>query len=194
MLILIFKALLVILLNIIIPVTILFLIKQFLFYPKAIYFRGKRLIGTPGFIYRKKEWLINKLETIFHKFLFDCENEEDPNSFVSKWETKIYKAVWEKTEGIDQFRFIPKKFKTEIRSMIASLVYELVKQFFRSFIPYLIEKYQLEKYIDLVNQKLDIDTVAFYFRKYVYKYIMLFLLAFYGLIGIFNMIIFLILR
>ena len=37
----------------------------------------------------------------------------------------------------------------------------------------LLEKYEVNKYIELLNTKLDVDIIKEYFNRYVYKYVLL---------------------
>ena len=166
--------------------SIAFTIKFFLVYPKKekrIF--GKRIPFTPGFFYRKKLWLINKLEKALNDYLNESISE-DENTRIAKWELKAYRDTWDKFDFIDNIIIIPKSFRDNIRLFFAGIVYELVKQFLRTFIPFLMTKYEISKYIQLLDKKLDIEIVKQYFNKYVYKFLLVFLLSVSFAIGLFN--------
>ena len=158
-----------------------------------MYVGSKKVPFTPGFAFRKKDWLIQKLSSILSDFLRDCRDEKD-ESMISKWELEVFKKTWDKLESIENIKFVPRAVKEKIHYFCSVLVYEIVKQFLRSFIPYLIENYKVSKYIDVLSQKLDMNIICGYFNKYVFKYMMLFSLAIHFLIGLGNMIVFLIIH
>jgi len=158
-----------------------------------LYIGGKKVPLTPGFAFHKKDWLIQKLSSILSDFLRDCKEEKD-ESIISKWELEVFKKTWDKLESIENIKFVPRAVKEKIHYFCSVLVYEIVKQFLRSFIPYLIENYKVSKYIDVLSQKLDMNMICGYFNKYVFKYMMLFSLAIHFLIGLGNMIVFLIIH
>jgi len=99
--------------------------------------------------------------------------------------------------AIKFFLFIPSKEKKingkriPLTPAFATIVFEVVKQFLRTFVPYLMEKYEVNKYIELLDKKLDVDIIKEYFNKYVYKYVLMFVLAVHFLIGFGNMLIYL---
>ena len=52
----------------------------------------------------------------------------------------------------------------------------------------------MEKYIDLVDEKLDLATIETYYRRYIYKYMLYFFLAVSALIGVANMLYYIIIQ
>jgi hypothetical protein len=124
-----------------------FIIKAFLFIPrkeKCLF--GKRVIGTPAFAYRKKIWLIRKLDKMLSDYIRDSKDESG-NSRVSKWEQEAFNKAWDKFEFLENIKYLPHVFKEKIRYFLSVIVFEIVKQFLRTFIPYLMEKYEATKYI-----------------------------------------------
>ncbi len=171
-----------------------FLLKAFLFIPKKeIYLFRRKLPFTPAFIYRKKKWLLRKLNLFLDQYLADTKDFSD-RSRITKWESKIYENILEKMISNDKLSWLPNKISQKIYSLFATLGYEIVKQFFRNFVPYLIEHYNLESIIDLIDQKLDIEVIISYFNQYIYKYLMIFTLGFCFMVGLGNMLIFLIVK
>ena len=173
---------------------IVFSIKAFLFYPKREkYFFRKRIPVTPGFAYRKKIWLIQKLTKMLNEYIRDSKDESD-KSKITKWEQEAFKKAWNRFEFIDNIKLLPRVLKEKIRYFLSAIVYELAKQFLRSFVPYLMEKYGVEKYIQLLDRKLDMEIILGYFNRYVYKFMLIFSLSFFFLVGLGNMIIYLIMK
>jgi len=168
-----------------------FAIKFFLFIPskkKKIF--GKHVPFTPAFVYRKKIWLIKKIKKMVNDYINDIKDDTD-GSRITKWEYKVFNQTWDKITFMDNLKFIPKSVKNNIKHFIATLVFEVVKQFLRTFVPYLMGKYELNKYIEVLDKKFDVNIIKEYFNRYVYKYVLMFVLAVHFLIGLGNMIIYL---
>ncbi len=188
------KSLTFILFNVFIGFLIVFIIKKFLFFPKRpIYISGKRIPGSPGFLFRKKEWLIKRLKKLLYEYLKDTVSESEETK-IARWEQKAYRDTWDKLEFLDNIRFLPRNIKEKIRHFISLIVFEIIKQFLRSFVPFLMKKYQVEKYIEILDNKLDMNLILEYFNKYIYKYMLIISLSFYFLIGLGNMILYLIIH
>jgi len=188
------KSLLFVPVNMLVGFLLVFIIKAFLFYPrKELFFRGKKVPFTPGFLYRKKEWLINKITNMLNNYLRDC-NKIDEQTKISEWEKQAYDKAWEKFSGIENVKLMPSFLRKKIHQIMSVLVYEVVKQFFRSFVPYLIDKYNLENYIDLFSQKVDMDTIFDFFNRKIFKYMFIFSLGTFFLIGCYNTVFYLIIH
>lgn len=185
------KPLIFIIVNMLFGFLYVFAIKFFLFIPskkKMIY--GKRIPLTPAYVYRKKIWLIKKIKKMVNDYINDTKDETD-DSRITKWEHKVFHKTWDKITFMENLKFIPKSVKNNIRHFISTVVFEVVKQFLRTFVPYLMEKYEVNKYIELLDKKLDVNILKEYFNRYIYKYILMFVLAIHFLIGLGNMIIYL---
>ncbi|MBT3169340.1 MAG: hypothetical protein HN952_05530 [Candidatus Cloacimonetes bacterium] len=188
------KSLIFILFNLFLGFSLIFTIKLFLFIPKKekkIF--HKKVPFTPAFVHRKKKWLIDKLHSALAKYIADAKNK-NIDSRVSKWETKIYKSTHKKLEKIARIPFLPSSLKTKIREIIATFIYQIAKYFFRNFVPYLMSRYHLIKYIELLDFKLDVEVIEDYFNRYIYRFLLVISLTFSFLVGIGNMIVFLILN
>ena len=174
---------------------IVWAIRLILFNPKYEHHfsGGKKVPLTPGLAYRQKIWIIKKLTRLLEDYVNDTYNQ-DEDSRISRWEQNIYHKVWSKLEFISDFKYLPKTIKEKIRYFCAFIVYEITKQFLRSFVPYLMDHFAIRKYIVLLDQKLDVDILKKYYIKYVFKYMMLITLAIALIIGIWNIIIYLIIK
>ncbi len=169
-------------------------LKMLLFHPREKkWLFGKPVPLTPGLAPRYKVQLIDKLEALLSEYLHDCHSE-DPASRISKWEKEAYGKAWDKLALIDKAQILTQHMKDGLRHSLALIVFEAVKQFFRSFVPFLMERYEVEKYIDLVDEKLDLATIETYYRRYIYKYMLYFFLAVSALIGVANMLYYIIIQ
>lgn len=188
------KFLLIIFVNLLFGLTPLFIIIGFLFYPnRKIYFRDKKIPLTPGFLYRKKEQLMHKIHRMLYDYLGDCE-KIDERTRIAKWERKAYSSAYNRFQWISDIRWIPSAITNKIHQFVAKVVYEIVRQFLRKLVPFLLEKYKLESYFEIINQKLDIEIVKEFFMRYVFKWIIILLLVIYGIIGLLNGFLFLIIK
>lgn len=173
---------------------IIFSLKIILFIPKKEKrFVGTRIPLTPALIYRKKIWLINKLTKMLKNYIVDTQ-DESYDSRITKWEQETFHKAFAKLEFISNFKFLPSSLKLQIRHFLATIVYEVTKQFLRSFVPYLMERYNIKQYIELVDLKLDVKILEGYFNRYVFRYLTMFTLSVCFLIGLGNVIIYLIVK
>jgi hypothetical protein len=137
--------------------------------------------------------LINKLHTLLRDFIYDCEHEQKENK-ISAIETRVYERIWHGCRFLEKIRYLPRSMIETIRHSISLFIYEMVKQFFRRFLPYMINRYNIESYIDLVEEKIDVNIIRDFYLKYIHKFFLLIVLVFCFLIGLFNMIIYLIIQ
>ena len=184
------KGLIFIFANIFVGYLLIFLIKAVLFYPKkAKYYGEKKIPFTPGLLYRKQEWLINKLQALLDDYIA-YTRDYSKNSKITEWEDKVYDKSWEKFEFFEKPRFIPSSIKTMMHYYASLFVFEFSRQFLRNFVPYLMEKYNVQKYVDLADKKLNVDLILDFYNKKIEKYVLYALLVINGTIGLFNMIIY----
>jgi len=188
------KPFLFVVLNLGLGYLLVFTLKALLFYPeKKVYVWKLHIPLTPGLIYYLKDLIIQKLYKLLHDFLNDCENLET-DSRISKIEQDIYTKIWDKMMFLDEYRFLPQFVKRNLQNLIAQIVFELTRYFVRTFIPYLIERYNIESYIVLLERKGDISILKGYFNRYFYRFLLYFSLLFFFFTGIFNMLIYIIIR
>ncbi len=177
--------------NIALGLSLVYMFKWLLFNAKARYIFGKRIPLTPGFLVAKREWLFSKARDILHDYLEQAANP-DRNGYLSKWLKQIRMFLWEKTEFVQEWRFMPAKFKQSIRSKIVDAFVNLAGNLLRKTVPRIIEQLRIEHRIDDFDFQFSIDFFYGYFRKYVYKPLLIAFLAVNFLIGVMNMIFFLI--
>jgi len=169
------------------------LIYNFFFCSKTKYIFGRKIPFTPGLIYRKKKWLIKKLNGIINDYIKYASDENLHNNYLASFERKIQKNIH---NGLKEFftkKLIPEFVRKKLVNWSDSLSVFLVKKITRELVPYIIFSADISGKIELLNQKLDIDLLKKYFDEYVYKYVRYFIYAFFGLIGFVNSLIYLIL-
>ncbi len=175
----------------ILPVLVLIV---FLFYPKKEkYFKNRKIPLTPAFLYRKKKFYLDQLHRYFYDYLKDCKSDSDATK-IAQWEDKAFKKAYEKLQFISDFKWLPSFIKNAVHSFLANICYQLVSQFFRKLVPWLMEKYELKQYIDLLDTKLDVDMLRDFLMQKAFKYVIIFFAAIFGLIGLLNALLFLILN
>lgn len=187
------KFVIIVLLNIGLGYLLCALIYNFFFCPKPLYFFSKKIPFTPGFLFRKKKFLIKKLNELIDNYLDYAINENNRHNYLAEFEDKIFKSIHQGLKSFFQEKLVPKFIKNKLMDWSENIAKMLIKKLTRELIPYIIYTLNIKDKIDLLNQKLDIHLLKSYFDQYVYKYIKYFTYAFFGLIGIFNAVIYLIL-
>jgi uncharacterized membrane protein YheB (UPF0754 family) len=188
------RAFLFILLNVSLGYILVSIIRIILFYPAEAKFIGdKKMPFTPALVYSLKKQIIRKLYNRLHDFIRECEDFTDA-SRITKYEKMVYNRIEESLTSLDKIRYLPGFIAKEIKSICAQIGLEFSRHFIRSFIPFLMEKYNVESYIELLNQKLEIAVLKEYYDRYVHRYLLYLVLSFFFLTGIFNMLIYLIIR
>jgi len=189
-----FQFISIILFNALLGYSLIFIIKAFLFLPKnEKHFRGKRIPLTPAYVYRKKNWLIKKLNNLLNEYLEAAKDEQNRNTRIATWENTVFNKISNKLRPIDKW-FLPAFIKEKIKHYLALLCFEIVRQFFRDFIPYLLEKYKAKSYIEKLSDFIDIDLIVEYYDKYIHKWLTIFNLIVFSIYGLFNSIFFLIIK
>jgi uncharacterized membrane protein YheB (UPF0754 family) len=186
------KSLLFIVFNVVLAYCLVCIIKFILFRPRQPKFWFKKQIPlTPGLVPKYRNILMEKIEVSLHDYLTACQNYSQ-NNMISDWEDQIYEKAWQRLASLEEIKFLPSFIKTKLRHSVALLVFEITRGFLRSFVPFLLQKLNVKHYIALLDEKISLEILEEYFNKYVYKYMLIVVLSFYFLIGIANMIFFLI--
>jgi uncharacterized membrane protein YheB (UPF0754 family) len=186
------KSLTFILWNILLGTMILVKLNWFLFNRKPRRFLGLRIPLTPGLVVRKRDWIFNKARDILHDYLEQAENALNKHGYLAKWEKLVRDAVWEKTAFIDDWKFVPRGLKNKIHEALASAARDIASRVLRKLVPHLIEQWRVEHRIDEFDEQFSIEFIYKYYCKYVYKPLLLGFLALNFLIGLMNMVWFLI--
>jgi hypothetical protein len=185
------KSLLFIVWNVGIGVFLINLIRWILFNRKSRFAFGIHIPLTPGFLIAKRDWVFNKVRAILHDFL-DQADSKNNYGYLAKWEKLVFDTVWEKVQFIDGWKLLPKIWKSKIRSFIAQTAKDITRQILRQLIPKLIEQLRVEHRIDTFDEQFSGRIIRQYYNQYVHKYLIYFVMALNLLIGISNMILYLI--
>lgn len=189
-----FSAISFIILNIALGLFYVFAVRLVLFHPAVEWHIGRFKIPlTPGFIFKQKEYWVKKLHQLLEELLSDCHNY-DYLSRISKLEKTVYNRVLEKMEMLDEIKYVPNFIADKVKQLVAQVCFELFRQFVRSFIPFLVEKYEVDSYIDLISQQINIYIVRDYYIKYIHRYLVYIVTVLFFLLGLFNMFVFLLVR
>lgn len=174
---------------------VVFTIKQLLFFPREEkhFSNGKRIPLTPGLAYLGKNWIMHKIKRLLQDYINDTKNFSE-KSRISAWEDNLFKNAWDKFEFFDNIRYLPHKWKENIRYLFSLFFYEIAKQFLRKFVPYLMDYFEVDKYVELLDKKIDIDLLKKFYCTYIYKYVLWFVLACGFFVGLWNVIIYLIIK
>jgi hypothetical protein len=187
------KSLLFIVWNISFGLLLIYTIKWFLFNPKPRRFLGIRNPLTPGFLVRKRDWLFNKARDILHDYLDQAANPSRVNGYLHNLEEQIRDKAREQTSFVDDWYFLPHSLKEKIREGVANAVRGIASKILRKTVPHFIEQWRIECRIDEYDDQFNMEFFYKYFRKYVYVPLLKIVAAINLLIGILNMILFLIL-
>ncbi len=146
---------------------------------------------TPGFIIQKRQWVLDKAYDLLSDYLDQADGKSE--GYLAKWEQKVYDFIYENMEFVEKAKLLPESFRVKIRHMSGSFARMLAAKLLREFVPFVIDKYKIKNKIDLVASKIEVETIVEFYNKYVHEYLTKFNLFFFGLIGIINVITFLLL-
>lgn len=186
------KSLLFIAWNIVLGISIVLVFRWVLFNAKAHYIFGKRIPLTPGYLVAKREWLFSKAHSILHDYLDQAGDPKRETGYLVKWLEKITDFLWDKTDFVAQWRFVPRKLREMIRHKLVDSLTGIAENILRKTVPHLVEQYRVEYRIDDFDDQFSIEFFYGYFRKYVYKPMLIAFAAVNLIIGIMNMLLFLI--
>lgn len=188
------KALSFIVWNILIGLSLVELFNWLLFNRKARRILGWHIPLTPGFLVSKRDWLFTKAKDILHDYLEQANDYARKNGYLAKWERMIRDIVFEKTSFVDDWPLLPQALKDKIHDKFAEIGKSIASSILRKLVPSLIEQFRLEHRIEDFDEKFNIEFFYGYFHKYVYKPMIYVFMGLNFLIGLTNMILFLLLH
>jgi hypothetical protein len=188
------KALSFIVWNILLGLSLVELFNWFLFNRKARIIFGWHLPLTPGFLVRKRDWLFTKAKDILHDYLEQAGDYARKNGYLAKWENLVRDMVFEKTSFVNDWPLLPRSLKDKIHAQMADLGKNLASSILRKLVPSLIEQFRIEHKIEDFDEQFNIEFFYGYFHKYVYKPMIYAFMALNFLIGLTNMILYLLLQ
>jgi len=172
--------------NIIILLFLIFLLKFFLF-TREISFLGYRLLGTPGFVYKKEKWVQEKANYFLVEYRNYCEDKGSLQ--VLSFEESFFNKIYKSSLFIEQTWFMPSFMSSFLRKFTTRIVYEISRYFLKEFLPYLMKKYEIEYYFEVVKIKVTAQIIEDFSVKYIFKYLYIFFFTLGVLLGIMNCII-----
>jgi len=186
------KSLTFILWNIALGTLLVLLLNWLLFNRKARYIFGKKIPLTPGFFVAKREWVFDKARDLLHDYLDQATHPYIKDGYLYGWIKKVHQYLWEKTSFVDDWRFLPGKFKQTIRNKITDAFTAIAENLLRKTVPKLVDSLRIEHRIDEYDIQFSVDFFYGYFKRYVYKPMLLIFAGINLLVGIMNMVWFLI--
>ncbi len=180
--------------NIILGLGIVFFVRIILFHPSKKWYIGKQRIPlTPGLVFKNKEYIFDRIQRLLDTIFNEC-NDYSYSSNFSRLERKIYYQIWDRLENFEQINYVPSFLINNAKKIVAQLCFEILRHFIRSFVPYILNTYNTEGYINLLSSKLDVYLLRNYYVKYVHRYLLLLSLFIFSLLGIYNSIVFLLIK
>lgn len=186
------KSLTFILWNIALGTLLVLLLNWLLFNRKARYIFGKKIPLTPGFFVAKRDWLFDKVRSILNDYLDQAAHPYIKDGYLYGWIKKVRQYLWEKTSFVEEWHFLPAKLKLLVRNKIVDAFTAIAESILRKTVPRLVERLQIEHRIDEFDIQFSVDFFYSYFKRYVYKPMLLIFAGLNLLIGIMNMVWFLI--
>jgi len=186
------KSLTFILWNIALGTLLVLLLNWLLFNRKAKYIFGKKIPLTPGFFVAKRDWLFDKARSILNDYLDQAAHPYIKDGYLYGWIKKVRQYLWEKTSFVEEWHFLPAKLKLLVRNKIVDAFTAIAESILRKTVPRLVERLQIEHRIDEFDIQFSVDFFYSYFKRYVYKPMLLIFAGLNLLIGIMNMVWFLI--
>jgi hypothetical protein len=154
------------------------LVRWILFYPrKEILINGKKLPLTPGLIVKYHKLLMSKFNGLLNDFLHDIESDHGDNK-ITDWEEKCFEKCYKWAEHKINIKYLPNKLLIGLRVLMAEFGREFVHQFARSFVPYLMERMDVSRYVDMVNHNINLELLQKYYDRYIYKYSLIIMCGF----------------
>ena len=166
----------------------------YFFYPrKIVWFNRYHLWCTPGFTYRRKAQLIEYLKQLIDDYFDMVKQDFRFYNQLTKYETRVYKEIYPYIVDFCDRDWIPQILEDKINELISNGLWFAIRKFSRSILPSLLNDWQIYTKLDLLDLKLDIKKLEDLFNLHFYRYFRLFNICFFAIVGILNMILFLIL-
>jgi len=179
--------------NIALAMFLAYLSKWVLFNPKPKKFLGWHIPLTPGFIVSKRNQIFAKIYDTLQDYLNQAENPDLREGYLYEWEEQVRLSALEQVSFIDKVPLLPAGCKSKIKNAMANSAKNTVSFILRRTVPQLMEKFQLEHKLEQLDAKISSEVIYGYFREYIYKPLLIAAAVAGLLIGIINMVLYLIL-
>ncbi|MBP9006645.1 MAG: hypothetical protein KBG06_02190 [Candidatus Syntrophosphaera sp.] len=186
-------SLLFVVVNIALAMFLAYLSKWVLFNPKPKKFLGWHIPLTPGFIVSKRNQIFAKIYDTLQDYLNQAENPDLREGYLYEWEEQVRLSALEQVSFIDKVPLLPAGCKRKIKNAMANSAKNTVSFILRRTVPQLMEKFQLEHKLEQLDAKISSEVIYGYFREYIYKPLLIAAAVAGLLIGVINMVLYLIL-
>lgn len=188
------KATLVLAINIGFGYLISYCFHAFFFYPKKVYIFAKYpLAFTPGLLHRKKKQLLDYINTKLEEYYTYVNNDYFEKNFLTDFENKIHDEVYPYILKFLEKDWMPAFVKEKLEHILSDILWMIIYKLTRTVFPKILHDIKIDRKIELLDIKLDIYKLRELFEKHIYKYLLYFNLAFFTVIGLLNMLLFIIL-
>jgi len=132
------------------------------------------------------------VRSILNDYLDQAAHPYIKDGYLYGWIKKVRQYLWEKTSFVEEWHFLPAKLKLLVRNKIVDAFTAIAESILRKTVPRMVERLQIEHRIDEFDIQFSVDFFYSYFKRYVYKPMLLIFAGLNLLIGIMNMVWFLI--
>ena len=192
--ILILKALLVLLVNTGFGYLISTCFHFFFFNPrKIVLFKRYHLPLTPGLVYRKKKHLMDYLHKLVNDYFEYANRDYREKNILSEYENRVFIELFPLVCNFFERGWIPEFLQGYLHEFIQKTLWTAIRKFSRTILPRFLCDWHIYTKLDLLDLKLDVKFIESYFNEYFYKYFLYFNIFFLSIVGVLNMVMFLIL-
>lgn len=166
----------------------------YFFYPRKLYlFNRYHFPFSPGLLHRKKKVLIDYLHNKLNEYYNYTKQDYFQKNFLTDFENKIYNEIYPFVSKFLEKEWIPSFLHKKLLDISSNLTWSVIYKITRVVFPKSLHEFQVDQKIDMLDIKLDIYKLRELFEEYVYKYFLYFNLTFFTVVGLMNMIVFMVL-
>ena len=167
----------------------------FLFYPKKIYLLGKyHFYFSPGILYKGKSKFINYLHQKLKEYFEYAEKGVNHANFLTKFEKDAYREIYAFLKEYLEQPWMSDSIKAWVKDTSSKILWIAIRHITRSVFPRILLELKIEHKIDILDMKLDIEIAKKLFEEHIYKYFKWFNLLLFSVVGLVNMVLFLVLK
>jgi len=166
----------------------------FFFYHRRVVLFGKYPLPlTPGLVYRKKDQLIHYLYQLINNYFDYVKRDFRDRNTLTHYEHIVYHELFPIISDFCERDWIPSFLEQKFHDILSRTLWVVIRKFSRSILPSLLEDWDIYTKVDLLDLKLDVSKIRQLFDDYIYVYFKWFSLIFFAIVGILNMVMFMIL-
>jgi len=166
----------------------------FFFYHRKVILFGKYPVPfTPGLVYRKKEQLIHYLYSLIDNYFEYVKRDYRERNTLNEYEHRVYHELFPIITDFCERDWIPGFLEDKLHDFLSRMLWAIIRKFSRSILPTLLREWDIYTKLDIVDLKLDVSKIRQIFDDYFYQYFMWFNIVFFAIVGVLNMVMFMIL-